>query len=229
MTRRVLLVHGLSSHAGSWWRVEQHLSELGWDVSTVNLRGHGGAEGADSYELAAYASDLPGGWDAVVGHSLGGATAIIAAQRAGFTRSLVLLDPVLEVPEELFDEVLADQLSELELTEESLAELKPHWDARDRDAKLAGIRATDATVVRRSFTDNRHWNVLAEARALTVPTLILGGDHEVYSMLATSTADALTLANPLVEYRVVPGAGHSPQRDKPAETLAAIGEWLVAH
>ena len=71
--------------------------------------------------------------------------------------------------------------------------------------------------------------VVDETATLDVPTLILGGDHAVYSMLATGTADALTAANPLVEYRVVVGAGHSPHRDKPDETLPAIAEWLLAH
>lgn len=233
MTRRILLVHGLSSSQATWWRVAPYLAERGWDVTTVNLRGHGDAPRAASYELAGYASDLPdspdGAWDAVLGHSLGGATVVLAAQRPGFAKALVLLDPVLEIAPELFDQVLADQLSELEVTEASLAELKPHWHERDRETKLQSIRATDATVVGRSITDNRGWNLVPQAAALTMPTLILGGDHRVYSMLETKTALALTAANPLIEYSVVDGAGHSLHRDKPDETLAAITHWLDAH
>ena len=45
-------------------------------------------------------------------------------------------------------------------------------------------------------------------------------------MLPTATADALTAANPLLQYRVVAGSGHSPHRDRPAETLALLREWL---
>jgi pimeloyl-ACP methyl ester carboxylesterase len=230
MTRRILLVHGLSSSAESWWRVAPYLEDRGWDVTTIDLRGHGTAPRTAGYELDGYAADLPGqDWDAVLGHSLGGATVVLAAGRPGFARSLVLLDPLLEIPADDFEAILAEQLAELGLTEHSIAELKPHWHERDRAAKLAGIRATDATVVGRSLTDNPHWNVVAEARALTMPTLILGGDHAVYSMLATSTAEALTAANPLIEYRVIEGAGHSPHRDKPDETLAAIANWLLDH
>lgn len=226
---RALLVHGLSSSSASWWRIVPALERLGFEVSAIDLRGHGAAPRAASYELSGYASDLPDGdWDLVVGHSLGGATVVLAAQRPGFTRALVLLDPVLEVPAELFDEVLADQLAELDLDEESLAALKPHWHDTDRATKLAGIRATDATVVGRSITDNAGWNVVAETEALRMPTLIIGGDHAVYSMLATETAQAITRANPLVEYRVIPGAGHSPHRDKPEATLAALESWVRA-
>ena len=230
MTRRILLVHGLSSSAESWWRVAPYLEERGWDVTTVDLRGHGAAPRTAGYELDGYAADLPGdAWDAVLGHSLGGATVVLAAQRPGFTKSLVLLDPLLEIATDEFEAILAEQLAELALTDQSIAQLKPHWHERDRAAKLAGIRATDATVVARSLTDNPRWNVVAEARALSMPTLILGGDHAVYSMLATSTAESLAAANPLIEYRVVPGAGHSPHRDRPDETLAAIADWLVHH
>lgn len=230
MTRRALLVHGLSSSAESWWRVARFLTELGWDVTAVDLRGHGSAPRAANYELAGYAGDLPReGWDLVIGHSLGGAASVLAAQRPGFASRLVLLDPVLEVTAQEFDEILADQVAELDLTSDSLDALKPHWHERDRAAKLAGIHATDAGVVSRSFTDNLRWNVIAEAAALTMPTLILGGDHAVYSMLATDTADALAATNPLIEYRVVAGAGHCPHRDMPQETLAAIQDWLLTH
>lgn len=228
--RRTLLVHGLSSSGASWWRVAEALADDGWHVTAVDLRGHGDGPAADSYRVEDYASDLPAeNWDLVIGHSLGGACAVLAAADPQFARRLVLLDPVLEIPDEQFDEVLADQLSEVELTEESLYELKPHWHERDRSAKLDAVRAIGATAVGRSITDNRPWNLVLAARSLRIPTLILGGDPSVYSMLATDTADALAATNPLVEYTVVAGAGHSPHRDRPEHTLALLRAWLAHH
>lgn len=227
---KALLVHGLSSDSDSWWRVEAALVADGWTVSTVDLRGHGSGPRMPSYALAEYAADLPrDNWDLVIGHSLGGAVAILAAQRPGFTGRLVLLDPVLDVPAELWDEIVADQLSELSLTADSLAALKPHWHPRDRAAKLSGVQRVDPVAVEGTFRDSRPWDVRAETAALTVPTVILAGDPEVYSMLAPSTAAAITAANPLVEYRVIPGTGHSPHRDEPEATLTALRDWLVAH
>lgn len=224
MTRRALLIHGLSSNHGTWWRLAETLTADGWDVSAPDLRGHGDAAPAARYSFADYASDLPAGpFDLVVGHSLGGAVAVVAQRGA----RLVLLDPVLEVRPEDWDEIRADQIAELDLTEDSLRADKAHWDERDIEHKLAAVREANPAMVGRTFDDNPGWSVVAAASALTVPTLILGGDHAVYSMLATSTVDAVTAANPLVEYRVVAGAGHSPHRDRPEPTIAAILEFAT--
>lgn len=224
---RALLVHGLSSESGSWWRLAPALVDDGWHVTAVDLRGHGASPRADSYTLADYAGDLAREeWDLVLGHSLGGAVSVLAAQESGFTSRLVLIDPVLDVPTALWDETIADQVSELDLTEESIAALKPHWHESDRAAKLAGVRAVHPEAVSRSFTDSGAWDVRAEAKRLSVPTLIVSGDPEEYTMLAPETA-AQVRANPLVDYVVIPGTGHSPHRDRPEETLEAIREWLL--
>ena len=217
---KALLIHGLSSNSSTWWRVADALKEQGWDVTTPDLRGHGTADRAASYALEDYAGDLPDGpWDLIVGHSLGGAIAVL---RAATARRLVLLDPVLEVRPEDFDQIKAEQLEELALTPENIRSSKPLWSEKDLALKITAVAQVDPTAVERTFSDNPTWNVLEAARALTVPTLILGGDPAVYSMLATDTAEALVAANPLVEYRVVDGAGHSVHRDKPAVVIDAI-------
>ena len=227
---RALLVHGLSSASGSWWFIRGELEADGWDVTTVDLRGHGDAAHPGTYRLADYASDLPHtAWDLAIGHSLGGAVVVLAAQDPAFAERLILLDPVLDVPEDQFDAILADQLDELSLTEERIAQLKPHWNERDRAEKLAGVRATDAFVVEHTFTDTGRWDVRTETTALTVPTLIIAGDPTVYSMLDPEDATAIVTANPLVELHTVPGTGHSPHRDDPYATIAAIRDWLLHH
>jgi pimeloyl-ACP methyl ester carboxylesterase len=217
-------VHGLSSDSDSWWRVAAELESDGWDVVTVDLRGHGIGARAESYALTDYARDLDDGWDLVIGHSLGGAASVLAAQRPYFTKLLVLLDPVLDVPVDQEEEIIADQVAELDFTAESLARDKPHWHENDRASKLAGVQRVDPFAVTRTFSDTGRWDVSAEARALTVPTLILSGDPAVYTML--DPALAATLTN--TDYVVIEGAGHSPHRDRPEETLAALREWLAA-
>ncbi|UDF14034.1 alpha/beta hydrolase [Antiquaquibacter oligotrophicus] len=224
---RILLVHGLSSSADSWWRVVEALAPHA-RVTTIDLRGHGASAPADSYALRDYASDLPReNWDAVVAHSLGGAAAVLAASQPGFARSLVLLDPVLEVPEADFEAVLADQVSELRLDEASVAAEKPHWDERDRAAKLVGVRSVDPAAVEGSFRDTGRWDVRAEARALRSPTLLIAGDPAIYTMLDPELGRTLAAENESIDYRVIAGAGHSPHRDKPEETLAVLTERLL--
>ncbi|MCU1411185.1 MAG: hypothetical protein JWR04_1892 [Rhodoglobus sp.] len=215
-----LLVHGLSSDSESWWRVAAALEADGWAVATVDLRGHGYGARAESYALTDYARDLDDGWDLVVGHSLGGAAAVLAAQRPHFTKLLVLLDPVLEVPVTEEAAIIADQVAELGFTAESLARDKPHWHERDRAAKLLGVQRVDPAAVTGTFTDTGRWDVTAQARALTVPTLVLMGDPAVYTMLDPALGRELGAV-------VIEGAGHSPHRDRPEETVAAMREWLL--
>lgn len=227
-SRRALLVHGLTSSGATWWRVGEALAHDGWFVTAVDLRGNGGAPVADTYSFSDYVSDLPGsGWNLVVGHSLGGAVATLAALRPGFAERVVLLDPALALPSGELDGLLAGELGELVLDEAGFRALRPAWHPLDIEHKAAATALATAHMVERTIADNTPWNVLTEAGRLSVPTLIVGGDHAVYSMVSTESADALVAANGNVAYRVVAGSGHSPHRDRPEETLALLRAWLV--
>jgi pimeloyl-ACP methyl ester carboxylesterase len=225
--RRALLVHGLTSSGATWWRVAEALADDGWHVTAVDLRGNGDAPTAESYTFADYASDLPrGDWQLVIGHSLGGAVAVVAASEPGYTERLVLLDPALEVAGPDLQSLLVGELAELRLDEGGFRALRPTWHPTDVEHKAAAVRRAGARMIERTITDNTPWNVLPDAAALPVRTLIIGGDAAVYSMLPEESAATITAANPLVEYRVIPGSGHSPHRDRPEETLALLRRWL---
>ena len=225
--RRALLVHGLTSDGGTWWRVGEALASAGWFVTAVDLRGNGAAPIAQHYSFADYASDLPGrDWDVVVGHSLGGAVATLAALEPGFTRRLVLLDPALALPGEQLEDLLAAELAELALDEAGFRRLRPTWHPLDIEHKAAAVARAGRRMVELTIAHNTPWNVLDQAALLRVPTLLVGGDHAVFSMVSTESADALVAANPHVAYAVVAGSGHSPHRDRPEETLALLLDWL---
>lgn len=229
MTRRALLIHGLSSNSSTWWRLAAALEADAWQVTAPDLRGHGTAARHDTYRFDDLVNDLPEGpFGLMVGHSLGGTVAAVAAsKRPQLAHRIVLIDPVLQVAEHDWDAVKADQLAELEQTIDSIRESKPHWDSRDHDIKIAAIEQVDRRAVEAVFTDNLGWNITADAAAISVPTLILSGDPEVHSMLAPETARALVAANPLVQYRVVEGAGHSVHRDRPSQAIEAILDWAA--
>ena len=129
--RRIMLVHGLSSSAEGWWRLGPDLAAAGYEVAAPNLRGHGGSGDGDGFSLDAYRDDvlaLGGGWDMVLGHSLGGLV-VLACQLAdpGFARSLVLEDPFLrpQPTPEMVAWLLADY--EEPITEARLAAARPRW------------------------------------------------------------------------------------------------------
>jgi pimeloyl-ACP methyl ester carboxylesterase len=227
--KRALLVHGLSSGPDGWWRVRGWLEDAGWSTATVALRGHGGLPPAGNYHVLSYASDIAasGPWDLVIAHSLGGSAATIAAaDDPAWTERLILLDPVWRIPDDEMDAVIDDQRSDLEYTRESLIAAKPHWDPRDIDAKLVAIAQVDPDAVVRTWTDTGSWDLTDAARALAIPTLVLGGDPAVYTMLEPADGRAIAADATDLEYVVVPGAGHSPHRDAPDATRDILTRWL---
>ena len=88
--RRALLVHGLGSNGPLMWRFGVTLADAGWHATAVDLRGHGLSPRALDYTIEAHAVDLGATtpedgapWDLVIGHSLGGASSIVAAASDG--------------------------------------------------------------------------------------------------------------------------------------------------
>lgn len=231
-TRTALLLHGLGGASGTWWRVAEALTAAGWSVSAPDLRGHGAGSRRGSFRHDDYADDVlalhpeEGRWGLVVGHSLGGAVAVRAASRDPlWAARLVLLDPVLRLPDERRGEVRRGELDALTTTAEELALEAPGWDERDRAEKLRAARAADPASVAATIDDNDPWDVLADVARLRAPALVLAGDPGVFTFFGPAVAAEALRANPRVRYAVVAGAGHSPHRDRPAETVAMLREW----
>lgn len=229
MSGSALLLHGLSSSPEGWWRVRGWLEDAGWRTSTRALLGHGGREAAPRYLLEDYVADVRGSgpFDLVVGHSLGACIAtVLAAEDPGWTARLVLVDPVWFIDPADLPAVAADQVAELASTAESLRVAKPHWDERDIAAKAAAVRSADPAAVERTFAGIDAWDLRDAARAIRTPTLVLGGDPDVFALL--DPADGFEIAEdvPGMTYEIVPGAGHSPHRDAPDATRSLLMSWL---
>ena len=215
--RRILLLHGITSSAAGWWRVGPDLASRGWHVFAPDLRGHGDSPRPGSYLFAEQAADviaLGGGWDAVLGHSMGGSIAVLAATAdPGWARGLVLQDPALMLPEPM-SEVLEWLLEEFQQggDPEHIAELSPRWHERDVAAKAAALSATSREVIRQTVEQNWPWMVLDEARHLEVATIVLGSDPETGGILPIAFGDWLA-QSPLIEFEVIPNSSHSTHRD----------------
>jgi 3-oxoadipate enol-lactonase len=231
VTATALLIHGLGSSPDGWWRVRAWLDEAGWMTQTVALLGQGGRPAAPSYELDAYVDDVRTAtsagrqFDLVVAHSLGGSIATVLATDAGWAQRLVMLDPVWYVPADQLAAVAADQASDLTLTDASLRAAKPHWEEGDIQAKLSAIRVVDPRALQTTFAVDE-WDIREVARRIPTPTLVLGGDPDVYTMLEPADGYEVAADAADMEYVVVPGAGHSPHRDVPDATRATLEAWL---
>lgn len=234
-SKTALLVHGLGSSGALMWRLGTALADAGWHAVAVDLRGHGDAPRALEYTVAAYARDLSatrpargGAWDAVIGHSLGGASSTAASASAPeWTKRLVLIDPAILVDgrdativRRSQERAFADNRIEIVQTEH------PHWHPQDHELKIDAVARGSRWAVEQTSAQNQPWDVRADAARLTVPTHIIGADPEVYSLFTGEVATEVLAANAKISMSVVAGAGHSPHRDKPDDTVRHLLEAL---
>lgn len=99
----IVLVHGATFRAEDWENIFPRLATR-YRVIAYDARGHGKSGRAPSYAITDFADDLlriidavAGAPPIVIGHSLGGATALVAAaQRPEAVRALVLEEPVVD-------------------------------------------------------------------------------------------------------------------------------------
>jgi len=232
---RALMVHGLGSSAHTCWQVTEALAEAGWSATAIDLRGHGYAPRAHRYRISDFALDLEhtspdggGSWDVVIGHSIGAASAVVAsATRPNWAKKLVLLDPALLLGEERKEMVRTGQLyGHDQLSEEEIRRDSPHWHPLDVELKLWSHKTASRFAVEHAVLDNPRWDVVAEAKSVSVPTLVVGGDPAVDSMFTGDHAADVLGANPHFSMDVIEGAGHSVHRDRPDDTIRAILDFV---
>lgn len=232
--RQALLVHGLGSSGALMWRIGVALADAGWQATAVDLRGHGGAPRALDYTVAAYGADVAathpaggGGWDAVIGHSLGGASSVVAAASdAAWTKRLVLVDPAIHVAGR--DAGIIRRSQERAFATPSVGSVRsehPGWHPQDVELKVDAVLRSSAWAVEQTSAQNQPWDVRSDAARIAVPTHIIGADPKVYSLFTGELARSV-LQNPHITMSTVAGAGHSPHRDKPEETIRQILEAL---
>lgn len=226
-TRAVLLIHGLSAHKGIWWRIGPILGALGFEVVAIDLRGHGESLAGSDYSLLDVASDVlavPGRWDLVIGHSMGGPIATVVAVKSGCQR-LLLLDPFFDVEDDQFEDLLADQLGELDSADvEAIQQSNPRWHAEDCRQKAIAIELTSREVIEGYMRHNHPFHFRTLLEDCDAETLILGSDPAEGSLFPPHTMHHIQ--NRKVAYRMLTGCGHSIPRERPDAVIAAVRDLM---
>lgn len=240
----VLLVHGVTSDSGTFWRVGPALAASNRHVVAVDLPGHGRTRGwRGRHRFRETAEDLAGlvastGLArpdlAVVGHSWG-ALVVASLPAAGLApRVLVLLDPpALTLPQlEAMTRDPEEQppADEGEATAvDATAKLRashPDWVDGDVRAKVDGLRRFEREAVRSVLLDNGDWDAgvaaLGHPAARRVPAWYIRGEWSSGGLIPDSRLPECVGRVGRDHVITIPGAPHSPQRTHIEATVAAI-------
>jgi pimeloyl-ACP methyl ester carboxylesterase len=248
----VVFVHGSMVDHSHWLPQVEALADA-YTTVVYDLRGHGrtGPSPVDAYTTDLFVEDLDAliatldlGTPVLCGASMGGAIAqVYAATYPERVAGLVLADTftgtrldwrerlqwaflrAMVVPVRL---VGFERANGLNVWINELVNRGSGGDSESIDALTASgpsITTDEFAKVARAMTRFVDGDTDFDLRAIAVPTLVIYGEHEIG--LVKRHARVLCAAIPDATRRVVPGGGHTSNRDDPAFFTAVLREFLA--
>lgn len=241
----LLLVHGITSDAATWWRIGPALAAAGFAVTAIDQPGHGRTGGwrgrhrfrETAADLAAFirAADLDRPELSVIGHSWG-AMVVACLPAAGILpRRLVLFDAPAMPHSVMAAMVTSANDRPYRDVAEAAAALRaenPDWLDTDVEVKARSLVEMQPEAVRAVLLDNGDWDGgLAGATdgvARRVDIRVVRGDPDAGGLLPDEALPAFEALLGAGHVITIPGAAHAPQRLMPAELTAALLRALSA-
>ena len=250
----VVLMHGGGQTRFSWLKAGESLIGAGYQVVNFDARGHGESDwaGPGQYNLGYHSADLRaiaaqvGGPVALVGASLGGATAL-RAMADGMRPNAVVLVDIVPNPDprgvqriRAFMQARPEGFASLDEVADAIAAYNPH---RPRPADLSGLRNN----LRQNDDGRYHWHwdpaflgreiadeiadlaqTLEGARAAgDIPVLLIRGKRS--DVVNDEGVAILRDILPRLEVAEVAGAGHMVAGDRNDAFNAAVLDFLGRH
>jgi pimeloyl-ACP methyl ester carboxylesterase len=237
--RPLLVIHGVTSSAATWWRLGPALAATGRRVVAVDQAGHGRTgHWQGHHRFRDNASDVAAfiraaGLDRpdlqVAGHSWGAMTGAALPASGLRPATIVLIDP--PVVSHAFMEAQVAESDEQAYTDmdEAIAAVRaanPDWDDGDVRAKAEALTQLDEAAARSVFLDNGDWDGglgdLADPAAAGIPVWLVRGDPGTGGFIADAVLPAYEARIGADHIITIAGSPHSPQRTHPVETTAAV-------
>jgi N-formylmaleamate deformylase len=240
----VVLTHGFSDDGLCWTPVAELLATK-YDVVMVDARGHGKSDGPKrGYGSAEHAGDVAGvitglglKRPAVMGHSMGAATALmLAGTYPDLPRAILLEDPpafwmppppgkparrpshftdwIVELKRKTREEMIAQARSQSPTWSE--AELGPWADSKLRLSFNVLSRGKSAVV---------DWPTTVQR--ITCPTLLITADPEKGAIVTPEAAAALQALLPQTRAVHIAGAGHNIRREQFERYMEVVESFLA--
>jgi N-formylmaleamate deformylase len=244
----LVLAHGVTDAGPCWTAVAKALADE-YDAIMVDARGHGYSDAPErGYGPVEQAADLAGvistlglARPAVLGHSMGAATALVlAGTHPDLPGAIVLEDPpawwtgwyntpaarerhvamrerALHLKRKTRVELIAGQRAEQPGWSD--AEIEPWGDAKQRFSPnvLSVFDEDNAAGV--------DWPVVLSR--ITCPALLITGDPERGAIVTDESAAALEALVPHLQIAHIPGAGHNIRRDQFTRYLDVVRNFLA--
>jgi pimeloyl-ACP methyl ester carboxylesterase len=222
----ILLLHGVQSSQLTWWRLKPDLQDLGWQVHTLDLLGHGSRHAAGPSELTLddFARDIvsqaPGPVNVLAGHSLGSLVALTVARLAPeYCDRVMIEDPpglagVLDLGDVVarLEESVRATRADPPGTVLALLEENPVWSRRDAENSVKNRMVLDVARVAR-FLRTERWDLQELVSRCPVPVQLLAAtkdstltEPERSDLISRLPADHVTTID----------SGHGIHRERPA-------------
>jgi pimeloyl-ACP methyl ester carboxylesterase len=246
----LVLLHGVGANRAIWSRVTPLLAPHRL-VAAPDLPGFGASPpGGHGFELDRVADrlgdaleiDVPVPFD-LLGHSLGGAVALVlAARRPKLVRRLILAAPAGLAPRRAPLPALASVAGSALIGARRRVGPPLAWSASARRILLLGVVADGARLppdeVRRMLRGSAHSSRIGAAiqavaaadlrpqlAGLAVPVAFVWGDRD--HVVPISSLRSLRALVPGAATEIIPGAGHVPQVERAREFASAVERLLA--
>ncbi|CCB89516.1 alpha/beta fold hydrolase [Simkania negevensis] len=234
----VVLLHGLMTNGTCWTSLARVLEE-DFDVIMPDSRGHGNSSAPkQGYSYDNLATDVLGLIEALeiappvlIGHSMGGMTAAVAAsQNPEQLRGVVLADPTflpLKRQVEVYESgVVAQHQKILDRSfEDFLSEMRIRHSHRSQELIQQIARARFQTSIHAfEILKPPNPDYIKLIKTLDLPSLLLRGG--IGAIVSTAVAEELTCLNHRLEIVQIEEAGHGIPYDQP-ERFAEVSKTFL--
>ncbi len=237
--RPLLLIHGVTSSAATWWRIGPALAATDRRVVAVDLPGHGATghwQGHHRFrdnaaDVAAFvrAAGLEREGLQVVGHSWGAVTAAALPAAGLRPATLVLIDPPALAHAAISREASDPAQQTFTDIGEATAAIRaadPAWEDGDVHAKAEALTQLDEAAARSVLLDNGDWDGgladLANPAAAGIPTWLVRGEPATGGYLGDEHLPAFAALIGADHIITIAGGPHSPHRTHPVETVTSL-------
>lgn len=242
----MLLLHGITSSAQSWVRVGPAMADR-YRVYALDQRGHGESikpvRGAYSLrhsadDALAFLEELVLEHPVLMGHSWGGATAIVLASGAGSQKPVPTLSRViLEDPAYTFgrgdpEKRAANYTKDIgrppEILREEIAASSPGWTEADIEGKIVALHHVTREAVISVFAEaEQTGDLLPQLANIAAPTLLLRADATLGTTLDDKAWELAKHYLPANSQAIeIPEATHNIHRSTFPAFMHAVNDFL---